>query len=391
MEGDLQIPLGSSPITRRSSWRVIWIAPAILSAVLLGFCIFFLVNRLHSTAKMTDSTATMTVRIFTNPKTKTNLMNHIGNEPLFANAPWTWKEVLTSTNNELTVNYHEALPSSIVFDKKICSLWSEKVLESDYLCEETNGMSMIHEKDATILLNSKEPHFLPIPWKEGYWFDRDLSTDTRGMVNISKTSISYSGYPGVTLKDQEKTIEGNAIAEMTFSDESLPGFESTNGSIGIKQNNEEMNIEIVFQPFDISIDQLALLNKNIYSQLDLATTAWTMEDGSTVQEIRSMSDDTGDPTIETNDNETIITQNNESREVVTKENDNQEIRIIANNVDVFMSSSQTSNEDFNIIPSLFLQEVFQSVSRLEQYQGYRITNSQYSRIVLKNNRVIWIW
>jgi|GEM_PF-6673639 hypothetical protein len=388
MDGQLNIPINTSPSTRRSSWRVVWILPLISIALFSAFIAFWGYTLAGSTARISDTSSDYSIRIFKTPRLQRVLLAEGGNQPVFQDAPWTWSETLQLAKDEISVNFATNNATSLIIDRDVCSHFQESTLHG-YTCVVINQKSVLTKNSASIQ-KDKLHISLPMPWNTGIWRSNS-DKKLRGMIRVTQNKILVTGIRAGIKATAD--FETQPIAYLPFFDESV----SSNSVLSVDGTTTIQSIgalSILFNT-DLSQEQLAELSKEFFGKNVLSTTALTLEDGSIIQTITTSLDSgaiefTNDP--ETND--TTITNPNDILGIIHED----ALGVtISNSAEMpaykkkIIEKLLGTNRSFILQPEEFVDSFIAKGDRIELLRASNGLWNAFNKIIIKKNCIVLYW
>ncbi len=304
MYDGLNIPLTGSAITRRDSGRV----AALVGGIVFGLCVGILAFRaqfvIARTTVFTESVSS--IRILKTHGTFTTLVNHMGNNAIFPGAPWTIRKVFSLSRHEMTIVFFPNGTMAYIIDAPLSDDLQKQAATYGRQIIVNKKSTIITSQNAIITANSLSiaPSSL-FPWHQGEVHDGDrkgaVTLDGRGItlkhIGLAMETTQPMAADETTVSAYLTTIPGEILVPTAL--QSLMSspistifdlFTENGGTLLLTHDALGDGYVLTTTPGSLTSEDLAAMGKDIINRGLLSTQAWTLEDGSTYQEVVGASD-----------------------------------------------------------------------------------------------------
>lgn len=306
MHQSLNIPLTAPITTRRDSRRVVALVGGIVFGACVGLLAFRLPFTLSTTVTMSPADAA-TIRILKTNSSADTLAAHLGTDAIFPGAPWTFGTLLAQSQREMTV--------SVLPDGSMAYVVDTALPESMRETAVAFGMQVIVDGQTTAIaplnvsLKSAGHRAVPsalLPWHDGEVWDGDrhgaISLDERGLTLRHLGIAIETAHPTVPEETTVTAYLAMVTGGLRVPEAFRPLLASPAGAVldilsenggTLLLTNDRLGDGYVLTTSsdDLTSEELASIGKDIMNRSILSTQSWTLEDGSTYQEIVGSSDD----------------------------------------------------------------------------------------------------
>ncbi|HCC83493.1 TPA: hypothetical protein DEP96_01435 [Candidatus Uhrbacteria bacterium] len=308
MTGALNIPLEGQITTRRDYARVV----ALYSALGLGLVLAVVAWRLQyvvsPTLRYQPKDTVMSVHLLVTPKNKRLITEHLHGLAILTGAPVTLGEIIAESKREVTFDISNDGLISYVVDTKLSVEASERLAGFGYVASIQGRTTVISrtgeeiiDTGAHVTLRALSPFFQGEVVTYGEQAVREsLHLNAKGLM-IRGTDVAVDDATMPMVKADVKvlanlTIPANSLQlpsvvatllTIPADSRALTMLLTNGGSILLTEDAEGLGYYLSLAPGDMTVDEAASLGKDIMNRVSLATLAWTTEDGSVYNELRS--------------------------------------------------------------------------------------------------------
>ncbi|MFH1631983.1 MAG: hypothetical protein ABIA47_03130 [bacterium] len=312
MPRQLQIPFEPN-ITRRNHRRVIWLWIAVFCGLLALSAVYRVWITRDTTSVWRPEGTTMTVRVINSPRTVNILYDRLGSEALIPGGPWTFKDALMWSDREFALHYGKNGFLAAVFDNELSEEVSQIAPQFGFLIENRQGKAMILQPD-TASATKPQTKFSPAgirPYYVGdliFWQEdggkRFTLTVSQKSIKIHKIGLPSRRINNIALSENTKILavfalegDGQSAAEIIptlhefgTSQELINALNMSPSVIIVGEDDRGPVISINIDTDQLDFEELAMIAEDIINRRSLSTLVWTIEDGTTVEEIRADSE-----------------------------------------------------------------------------------------------------
>jgi len=297
--------------------------------VLLAFLLVWGIFRLYITRDTVSanrpSESVLSIRLLKNAPNTEILHDHLGSNAVIFGSSLRFDDIIASSNREFAI--HLDLDGNIIgvsFDSKITPAIQTELESNDIKITEYKKTTVITRASTTI--NQSRTIFHPLrallPWYDG---DCIVSGSISHLISLTKKRLKIvgAGYKPTARFSEQIPENADIHAYFYIASTGLPdltnilpvhsgisqtlfSFFSDNGLIFLGHDYQGQIFSLITPTADIKVQDLAKLQQELLKQFNLSTTALTMEDNTTIQEIRSNTDSFVS-SISTDDNTQFIT------------------------------------------------------------------------------------
>jgi hypothetical protein len=413
MKYGLNIPLGE-PTTRRTSWRVVWIIFFCLCAILFSWSVFRIITTHDKTSHLYPTQRTSTIRIIKTPRTVKLLQENIGNKPIIAGTTWTLTDILQKSRFEFAIHLKD--------DQIIAITLDDTLTPKDISTLESNGI-LVQEKELITIIGKGEFADKKIsrvsisrllPWHDGEFYN--VETQETRSIAVKKTGIFIKSGHGAKNYPENATIGENTeliahvplplitpdiplisanIATATLLNDVFLKSEYSSATLALTRDDKGLVSKINLISNSISIENLAHLAEQLISQFKLSTLELTIEDGSTVQELRSNSR-LVESSVNTEGELTFIESKGPLGNQISIQKNNDAISIInrdfsALDSQISTSSSCLSNAQIILKTPQLIDLITNQPAELEQHQGRSSILLIFNEVAVNKYKTALCW
>lgn len=287
--------------TRRRPWWVVWILGSGITALTCILIIFQSILALDTTSTIQPANTILSTNIKLTAKNRRILHNKIGNLQVFAGAPWVFDDVFKWANDEITIFIDKNGNYSVSIDQPI-----PNDVKSSFQTYKLNAITGSH-KNTTLLSKSDEIfeqkaklYFALLnPWNNAIIIESDSKKTLP--VHFSENRISIRG---IGLAQEMNTVNmpssTEILVQMYYPNGYLPGINddlsiinelfqenivNSDTFLTLGMDGDDFIYHILLKNSDLSLDDLSLIGNEIINRRTLSTTAWTINNAITVQEL----------------------------------------------------------------------------------------------------------
>lgn len=310
MNTKLNIPLDSERSSRRYT---LFTGQKKLFLGILIFIVLLGVYRIWVTRDLTSGFHTngieSTLRIIKTPSTIKQLHENLGSEAIISGRSLTFDDILLLSNREFSLHLDESgVIREISIDSKLSDQKYQYLYESGFIIFNSGHKTIISTVNTDVVMEKMQlhPFYTLNPWHDGEWveyFDgkyqiSPISISSIG-VKISQGEVSEIKYNTSTATNTEILAKYSVNAGMPL----LPLVQSLLTNISTNQfikQITESGFQLILgddaegKAFYISVpttktntQEMAQFAQDLLKSFNLSTLALTMEDETTVSEIRS--------------------------------------------------------------------------------------------------------
>lgn len=306
MHQPLNIPLTAPITTRRDSRRVVALVSGIVFGACAGLFAFRVPFAISTTVTMAPTEAA-TIRVLKTNSTVDTLNAHLGMKAIFPGSPWTFATLLQESRREVTIVLMPSGEMAYVVDTALPESMRKTAAAFDMAVVVDGNTTIVSSRNVSF----HETGHRGVPAALFPWHDGEVRDGGRhGAVTVTAKGITLHQL-GIAMETTRPTVpEGaTAVAHLTTVADSLLvpaamrqlmaspigdvlGLFSENGGTLLLTNDAlGEGYVLTTSSGDLTSEALATIGKDIMNRSSLSTQSWTLEDGSTYQEIVGSSED----------------------------------------------------------------------------------------------------
>lgn len=401
MINGLNIPL-YDPATRRNSWRVVWILFIAISTFFICWSAFRILTHIDHVSAQRPENASYTVTFALTSRTTRILSDKIGQQTAFFGQPWVFSDFINDSGSIMSLHYNEDQLAGISIDGRIDPNKKQAFIDRGLYVTENKSVTSIATTD-----NFRA--------SQGFWHDSVLSArwiNPRitgfSIAHDTESTSSFSlNQRGITVREKNPIPDASLYFSypenlhiLAFSplDTSLigsflPTLDKKTAIVLIGEDNEGAAIYISTQTGETDINTLAEEAQEIISRQTLSTTALTLPDGDSVQEVRTQQGAIT-PTISSEGDTMYVSLENETGDRVVAQTDDGHMTIANRSFELVAEgtpprSSCNPHYPFFARPTELAQLTFEPVS--EPLLPPNDFSGLFSELAWKSKRSLFCW
>ena len=310
MQEKLNIPLESELSKSRYSIALRykrWLLGMLVFIILLGAHRLWIIRDL--TSGFHTNGIESSLRIIKTPSTIKQLHENLGSETIISGRSLTFDDILLLSDREFSLHMDEAgIVHEITIDSGLSDQKHQYLYESGFIIYSSGNKTIISTINTNVLIEKAQLH--PIyalnPWHDGEWTEYSGEKNRDSPVSISNSGLkigqgetntikyntsiatnteilaNYSVGASAPLPLLVQSLLTNVAASSFINQITTSGFQLI---IGNDEAGESFYISV--PATKTNTQEMAQLAQNLLKIFNLSTLALTMDDGTTVSEIRS--------------------------------------------------------------------------------------------------------
>ncbi|MDP2632026.1 MAG: hypothetical protein Q8P30_04670 [Candidatus Uhrbacteria bacterium] len=406
MPRQLRIPFEPN-ISRRTSRRDIWLWASACLVLFFVFGVYRVWITRDTTSSFRPIETTASIRVIKSPRNINIIHENIGSSLLIPGGPWTIDDAFVWSNREFTLHFGDSGLEGITIDSKLNEEIWQTAEQFGFQIQELNGKSLISTNSTTTESTKSRITISGI----GSRFGGEIFSWTDGpevfSYILSQKGLKVRGLGGATNEQYNLALpEGTEIlASMTLlpdevSNSQLNSFGLSGLPSALRNEMERVKthiligrdeagyvISINLETGAFELEALAEMAEEMINRSSLSTTALTMEDGTTVSEIRSNSD-TITSDIRAEEDYSLILVKNEKADVIRITKTAQFITISNRNIPLDLAEFSTKSQ---CLASAGSWVKIETLSQLHNIQGGSYLLRHFSEIAIGKRSSMLCW
>ncbi len=353
----LNIPLSS---TQRPAKRLFVRVGVVLALILVAWLFVRAYLTVDTTTWLRPVSSVYSLHLPMNPGSVDQLTQNMGSQPLLAGSPWTIDQLPQWCDRACSIHLNEAGSiHALSLDGELDAAESGQILATGLIINEIDGKTLISQTSESISSSESSinlPFRLLFPWNDAVFYDH--LQDQRASVRINDRGMAILA--AFALEEPHQVVfseNSQVLAQMSFTPDNTPyplngltlheSFQSLLNSIAgspISLSLAQLDNRLIFSiqlPVVLDQQEAATLSRELIKPSSLSTLEWTIDDGTTIDEIRF--DDSTIAVETSSDGETYYMEvSNELGETVLRLTQTPENLLISNTE---ISLTQSENDE----------------------------------------------